>query len=62
IVVIEKPGAWDAGGCYLANLCNSTIIGIYGDKIQISQMFRGRQMLEYIAVISNCGSNAISWI
>jgi hypothetical protein len=34
------------GVCYLAILCNSTVIEIYGDKIQISQRIKGCQMLE----------------
>jgi hypothetical protein len=37
--------------CYLANLCNSTIVEIYFDIIRVSQRFRGCQMLEYIAEI-----------
>jgi hypothetical protein len=40
------------GWCYLANLCNSTVIEIYGDIIQVSHGFDGCQMLEYIAEIS----------
>ena len=35
--------------CLLANLCNSTIIEIYGDIIRVSHGFDGCQMLEYIA-------------
>ena len=38
--------------CYLANLCNSTVIGIYGDIIQVSHGFDGCQILEYIADIT----------
>ena len=45
------------GGTYLgfgrfqiANLCNSTPIEIYGDKIRVSHGFDGCQMLEYIAI------------
>ena len=37
------------GWCYLANLCNSTIIEIYNDMIRVSHGFEGCQMLEYIA-------------
>ena len=33
----------------LASTCNSTVIEMYGDKIRVSQRFRGCQMLEYIA-------------
>jgi len=39
------------GWCYLANLCNSTIIEIYSDIIRVSHGFDGCQMLEYIAAI-----------
>ena len=39
--------------CYLANLCNSTIIEMYGDIIQVSHGFDGCQMLEYIADSTN---------
>jgi hypothetical protein len=35
----------------LTNLCNSTVIEIYGDIIRVSHGFDGCQMLEYIAVI-----------
>jgi hypothetical protein len=35
--------------CYLANLCNSMTVEMYGDKIRISHGFDGCQMLEYIA-------------
>ena len=38
--------------CFLAILCNSTAIEIYDDIIQVSQRFRGCQMLEYIAAIA----------
>jgi hypothetical protein len=38
------------GWCYLAILCNSTIIEMCDDMIRISHGFRGCQMLEYIAV------------
>ncbi len=38
--------------CFLANLCNSTTIEMCEDIIQVSQRFRGCQMLEYIAEIS----------
>jgi len=34
---------------FLANLCNSTIIEIYSDIIQVSHGFDGCQILEYIA-------------
>jgi hypothetical protein len=34
---------------HVAIICNSTVIEIYCDKIQVSQRFRGCQMLEYIA-------------
>ena len=34
---------------YLANLCISTVIEIYGDKIRVSHGFDGRQKLWYIA-------------
>ena len=34
---------------YLANLCNSITVEIYGDKIRVSHGFDGCQMLEYIA-------------
>jgi hypothetical protein len=37
------------GWCYLANLCNSTIIEIYSDIIRVSHGFDRCQMLEYIA-------------
>ncbi len=33
----------------IANLCNSTVIEMYGDIIRVSQRLRGCQMLEYIA-------------
>jgi len=36
----------------LANLCNSTVIGKYCDKIRVSHGFYGCQMLAFIAVIS----------
>jgi hypothetical protein len=39
--------------CYLANLCNSTIIEIYSDMIRVSHGFDGCQILGYIAGISN---------
>jgi transcriptional regulator of acetoin/glycerol metabolism len=32
---------------FSAVFCNSTVIEIYGDKIQVPQRFRGCQMLEY---------------
>ena len=35
----------------LANLCNSTIIEIYGDKIRVSHGFEYCQLLGYIAAI-----------
>ena len=35
---------------YLANLCNSIIIEMFDDIIQVSHGFDGCQMLEYIAV------------
>jgi len=41
-------GARNIGG-YLANLCNSTVIEMYGDIIRVSHAFEGCQMLEYIA-------------
>ncbi len=47
--------------CFLASTCISTGIGMYGDKIRVSHGFDGCQILEYIAVISNRGSPAISW-
>jgi hypothetical protein len=37
------------GLCYLATICNSIIIEIYGDIIRVSHGFDGCQMLEYIA-------------
>ena len=47
------------GWCYLANLCNSTIIEIYGDIIRVSHGFDGCQMLEYIAVNQNSDSEIV---
>ena len=38
------------GWCYLANLCNSTIIEIYSDIIQVSHGFADCQTLRFIAV------------
>ena len=38
---------------FLDNLCNSTIIEIYSDIIQVSHGFKGCQMLEYIAESTN---------
>jgi hypothetical protein len=46
---------------YLANLCNSTIIEIYSDIIQVSHGFKGCQMLEYIADTFNQQISGISW-
>ncbi len=37
------------GLCFLANLCNSTIIEIYGDIIQVSHGFEDCQTLRFIA-------------
>ena len=34
---------------FLANLCNSITVEIYGDKIRVSHGFDGCQMMEYIA-------------
>ena len=36
-------------GSAFTNLCNSTVIEIYGDKIRVSHGFDGCQILEYIA-------------
>jgi hypothetical protein len=35
--------------CFLATICNSTIIEIYGDIVRVPHGFDGCQMLEYIA-------------
>jgi hypothetical protein len=40
--------------CFLANLCNSTIIEIYGDIVRVPHGFEYCQMQEYIA--GNTGS------
>ena len=37
---------------YLAILCNSKVIEMYGDKNRVSQRFRGCQMRQYIAEIA----------
>lgn len=39
----------------IAILCNSTVIEIDGYKIQVSQRFRGCQMLQYIEADSTNG-------
>ncbi len=49
VLYIEKICSGDR---YLANLCNSTVIEIYGDKIRVSHGFDGCQMLEYIAELA----------
>jgi hypothetical protein len=36
-------------GSAFTNLCNSTVIEIYGDIIRVSHGFDGCQMFEYIA-------------
>jgi len=41
------------GWCYLAIICNSTIIEMCDDMIRISHGFDVCQTLEYIADISN---------
>ena len=38
-------------GSAFTNLCNSTVIEIYGDIIRVSHGFDGCQMFEYIAEI-----------
>ncbi len=37
------------GLCFLANLCNSTVIEIHGDKIRVSHGFEYCQSLGFIA-------------
>ena len=48
------------GWCYLATICNSTIIEFYGDKIRKSQRFRGFQILQLIAVKNSYGLKKIA--
>jgi hypothetical protein len=50
---IRPKNRWLSNLAYLANLCNSTVIEIYGDLIQVSHGFDGCQMLEYIADTCN---------
>jgi hypothetical protein len=46
---------------YLANLCNSITVEIYGDIIQVSHGFEGCQMLEYIADTCNLEMSPIKY-
>jgi len=38
-------------GSAFTNLCNSTVIEIYGDKIRVSHGFDGCQIMGFIAAI-----------
>ena len=46
---------------YLSILCNSTVIEIYGNKIQVPHSFKGCQMLEY-NVICNITDNRFDYL